>query len=212
MRPSHTHTHTYYTKKDSGVHWNSILIMCLLASFDPVSFKKIFQICVWIKEWNVCLILCLKYEESHSSNNKVCLHNSIDLRSVYITRTKMTKISRIWVGCFLMHVLLFNQIYLKARSAISWIYIHKMLNGSQWSYISWSKRGTAMIWIFRQWEIDQLWTFMCCKLFLHFNASHLAMTELVSGTDNGKCLQKTFPIGKFLFEVPGNRFKISIRW
>ncbi len=90
---------------------------------------------------------------------------------------------------------------LKACSAISWIYVHKMLNGSQWSYISWSKIGTAMIWIFRQWEIDQLWTFMCCKLFIHFNASNLAMSELVSGTDNGKCLQKTFPIGKFIWST-----------
>lgn len=119
-----------------------------------------------------------------------------------ITRTKMTKICRIWVGCFLVCMCCRSiKFTLKARSAILWIYIHKMLNGSQWSSVSPSKRGTAMIWIFRQWEIDQLWTFMCCKLFIHFNASHLAMSEWVSGTDNGKCLQKTFPIGNFIWST-----------
>lgn len=60
------------------------------------------------------------------------------------------------------------------------------------------KKGTAIIWIFRQWEIDQLSCAANCSFTcISFNCFRIGVT----GTDNGICLQKTFPIWNFIWST-----------
>lgn len=114
---------------------------------------------------------------------------------LYKTRYKVTKICRIWVGYFLICMCCCSiKFTLKARSAISWIHIHKLLNASQWSYISWSKKKVLQWFEYSDNEkyinFEHSCAANCSFTCISFNCFRIGVT----GTDNGICLQKTFPI------------------
>lgn len=124
----------------------------------------------------------------------------------YKTRYKMTKICRIWVGYFLICMCCCSiKFTLKARSAISWIHIHKLLNGSQWSYISWSKKRYC-----NDLNIQTMSNRSTLNIHVlqtvHSLASHLTVSELVSQKQIMEyACKKHFQFGK-------KKKKNSIRW
>lgn len=69
---------------------------------------------------------------------------------------------------------------LKARSAISWIHIHKLLNGSRWSYISWSKKKRYCNDLNIQTMRNRSTLNIHVLQTVHSLASHLTVSELVS--------------------------------